>query len=318
MPRETGFPSQDAQDDFLRARRGPAARARRGLRREPGDVDLILPFEEVVARSAASASATSAAGRAARRDRRDRRPLLELRPRLPPRRRRARALGADRRGDAARCAMPSRCLPHRRAALRARGHHRVSVANAPGPGRGRRLRRRGRDAGRPAETLARVATWRSRTTSGCSSSASRCPPSARARDRGSPTRGGTATWPRPSRPGAFARSRRASTSWTARHGAAPGSPRSTRPSSTMLREAELIGRRETETDAYLRRRASATGSCAPTSGATRRSPGCGAGGRPYGRRTRLAHHPVAAHEPRGTPSRGGRRRWRGGCRRARG
>lgn len=40
----------DAQDDFLRARRRLAlSRLRRWLRREPGDVDHILPFEEVVA-----------------------------------------------------------------------------------------------------------------------------------------------------------------------------------------------------------------------------------------------------------------------------
>jgi hypothetical protein len=40
----------DAQDDFLRARRRLAlSRLRRWLRREPGDIDHILPFEEVVA-----------------------------------------------------------------------------------------------------------------------------------------------------------------------------------------------------------------------------------------------------------------------------
>ncbi len=46
---DTGFPTQDAQTDFSRARRRQqlsslAAR----LRREPDDVDLILPFDEVV------------------------------------------------------------------------------------------------------------------------------------------------------------------------------------------------------------------------------------------------------------------------------
>ncbi|HEY6761956.1 MAG TPA: hypothetical protein VI318_20825 [Baekduia sp.] len=42
--------SADAQDDFLRARRQLAlSRLRRWLRREPGDVDHILPFDEVVA-----------------------------------------------------------------------------------------------------------------------------------------------------------------------------------------------------------------------------------------------------------------------------
>jgi len=49
MARETGFPAADAQSDFLRARRerNLAAVARR-LRREPGDLNVILPFEEVV------------------------------------------------------------------------------------------------------------------------------------------------------------------------------------------------------------------------------------------------------------------------------
>lgn len=48
MPRDTGFPQADASDDFLRARRGQALRrVTRGLR--DGDVDVILPFDEVVA-----------------------------------------------------------------------------------------------------------------------------------------------------------------------------------------------------------------------------------------------------------------------------
>jgi hypothetical protein len=48
--RSTGLASFDAQDDFLRARRRLAlSRLRRWLRREPGDVDHILPFDEVVA-----------------------------------------------------------------------------------------------------------------------------------------------------------------------------------------------------------------------------------------------------------------------------
>jgi hypothetical protein len=46
---DTGFPTQDAKSDFSRARRqGVLARLANRLRREPGDVDLILPFEEVV------------------------------------------------------------------------------------------------------------------------------------------------------------------------------------------------------------------------------------------------------------------------------
>jgi hypothetical protein len=48
MP-DTGFPSQDAQSDFSRARRRQAvSRLARRLRREPDDVNVILPFDEVV------------------------------------------------------------------------------------------------------------------------------------------------------------------------------------------------------------------------------------------------------------------------------
>ncbi|HEY6779507.1 MAG TPA: hypothetical protein VI111_01060, partial [Thermoleophilaceae bacterium] len=47
---DTGLPQQDAQDDFNRVRRRRAlARLSARLRREPGDVNVILPFEEVLA-----------------------------------------------------------------------------------------------------------------------------------------------------------------------------------------------------------------------------------------------------------------------------
>jgi hypothetical protein len=46
---DTGFPTQDAQDDFLRARRRRVlARLSAVLRLSPGDVDVMLPFDEVV------------------------------------------------------------------------------------------------------------------------------------------------------------------------------------------------------------------------------------------------------------------------------
>ncbi len=46
----TGLPSADAQDDFLRARRRRTlARVAAALRRDPGDMDVIVPFDEVVA-----------------------------------------------------------------------------------------------------------------------------------------------------------------------------------------------------------------------------------------------------------------------------
>jgi hypothetical protein len=50
MARDTGFPGTDAQFDFSRARRRRAlSRLSDRLRGEPSDVNLILPFEEVVA-----------------------------------------------------------------------------------------------------------------------------------------------------------------------------------------------------------------------------------------------------------------------------
>ena len=50
MPAETGFPRADVEDDFLRVRRRQVlARLAHRLRREPDDVNLILPFDEVVA-----------------------------------------------------------------------------------------------------------------------------------------------------------------------------------------------------------------------------------------------------------------------------
>ena len=48
MP-DTGFPAQDARTDFSRARhRQVLSRLVTRLRREPNDVNLILPFEEVI------------------------------------------------------------------------------------------------------------------------------------------------------------------------------------------------------------------------------------------------------------------------------
>jgi hypothetical protein len=50
LPRDTGLPQTDAQFDFGRARRQRAlSRIAASLRREPSDVNVILPFEEVVA-----------------------------------------------------------------------------------------------------------------------------------------------------------------------------------------------------------------------------------------------------------------------------
>ena len=50
MPRDTGFPRADVENDFLRVRRRQVlARLAQRLRRGPDDVNLILPFSEVVA-----------------------------------------------------------------------------------------------------------------------------------------------------------------------------------------------------------------------------------------------------------------------------
>jgi hypothetical protein len=49
MPADTGFPRADVENDFLRARRRQMlARIAQRLRREPDDVNLILPLDEVV------------------------------------------------------------------------------------------------------------------------------------------------------------------------------------------------------------------------------------------------------------------------------
>jgi hypothetical protein len=50
MPFETGFPRADVENEFTRARRSAAmASLAQRLRRGPDDVNLILPFDEVVA-----------------------------------------------------------------------------------------------------------------------------------------------------------------------------------------------------------------------------------------------------------------------------
>jgi hypothetical protein len=50
VPRSTGFPTADAEDDFQRLRRRQVlTRLAQRLRREPDDVGLILPYDEVVA-----------------------------------------------------------------------------------------------------------------------------------------------------------------------------------------------------------------------------------------------------------------------------
>lgn len=50
MRRDTGYPTADVQDDFHRMRRRAAlSRLAHWMRREPDDVNMVLPFDEVVA-----------------------------------------------------------------------------------------------------------------------------------------------------------------------------------------------------------------------------------------------------------------------------
>ena len=49
LSRSTGMPGVDAQHDFIRARRHAIiARLATSLRLEPDDVEVILPYEEVI------------------------------------------------------------------------------------------------------------------------------------------------------------------------------------------------------------------------------------------------------------------------------
>jgi hypothetical protein len=48
VARDTGFPTSDAQDDFLRARRRRALARLSAVLRLEYDVDVVLPFDEVV------------------------------------------------------------------------------------------------------------------------------------------------------------------------------------------------------------------------------------------------------------------------------
>ena len=203
----TGFPSADAQDDFSRARRSQLlAELGRRLRREPDDVALILPFDEVVeALGMVGEVRARAADDHARLDRRHGRPHARLRPRLPPHDAAgARPLAADRGRPAPRRVVPADLgLPDRRPALRARrppprlgrqvararGHRRLRD-----PGAHADRDRRGAAARRPAAQGPRAAVQRARAAAAAS-----CSPGCDRR-----TRGTTAGWPRASRPGASA------------------------------------------------------------------------------------------------------------------
>lgn len=136
MPRDTGFPSADAQDDFLRARRRHAlSRVSAVLRREPDDIDLILPFQEVVdalglvsespegLRSIPVDAIVGSVDRRSGFDRRFRPTSAAMRARFE------RIAGAQRRGES----MPPIDVYRVGDAYFVRdGHHRVAVARAQG------------------------------------------------------------------------------------------------------------------------------------------------------------------------------------------
>lgn len=206
MARDTGFPGRDAQDDFLRARR------RRGfaqlsalLRLQVGDVELMLPFDEVVAalgrvgendRGVVTIALHSIVGTVDRGKEFDR----EFRPTSSRARTRfERIAEASRRGVAM---APIDVYRVGELHFVRDGHHRVEVARA-----------QGRDIidARVVEVVTRVAAGGPMALADLPlkghepsfTSASRCPRRSRRRSR-SPTRSSTARSPRASRRGAFA------------------------------------------------------------------------------------------------------------------
>jgi hypothetical protein len=227
VARETGMPSADAQDDFLRARRRRALRrVSAALRGEISDVDVMLPFDEVVAalgrvserdlglQTIALDTIVGTVDRGREFDRQFRPTSARVRLRFE------RIAQAQRRGEG----MPPIDV-YRVGELHfvRDGHHRVAVSRA-----------QGNDVihARVIEVVTRVSadaqTFRSRGTSGCSPSASRCRPK-RASACARATRGPTARWPRASRRGAFARCRPSRTSSRARTSRGAGIRRSTCP-----------------------------------------------------------------------------------------
>ena len=158
MRGDTGFSDQDAQSDFSRARRRQVlSRLSARLRREPDDVGLILPFDEVVAalgqgrreaaRPAGDPASTRSSARWTAR-------ATSTAASGPPRAGSASAGSGSPRRCAAGEAMPPISV-YRIGDLHfvEDGHHRVSVARAAGPRHDRRLRHRDRHQGRGREDI---------------------------------------------------------------------------------------------------------------------------------------------------------------------
>ena len=254
MPRETGFPTQDAQDDFLRARRRRVfAQLSSVMRLELGDVDVMLPFDEVVDAlgrvgerdiGITSIAIASIVGTVDRRKEFDR----EFRPTSSRARARfERIAEASRRG----VSLPPIDV-YRVGELHfvRDGHHRVAVARAQG---------RDRVDAHVVEVLTRVPADSSITLNDLPLKSherlfhERVPLPADARARialtdpmqfGTLAEGVEAWGYRLSQHDEryYDRTQTALRWWHEEYVAVV----------TILREAELIGRRETETDAYLR------------------------------------------------------------------
>ena len=254
MPRETGFPTQDAQDDFLRARRRRVfAQLSSLLRLDPGDVDVMLSFDEVVDAlgrvgerdlGVVSIAIDSIAGTVDRRKEFDR----EFRPTSSRARARfERIAEAARRG----VAMPPIDV-YRVGELHfvRDGHHRVAVARAQA---------RDRIDARVVEVVTRVTADASITFSDLPLKSherlfhERVPLPGEARERIALTD--------PMQYGALAEGVEAWGYRLSQHDERYHDRSQTAlrwfqeeyvPVVAILRDADLIGRRETETDAYLR------------------------------------------------------------------
>jgi len=254
MARSTGFPTSDAQDDFLRARRRRVlARMAAALRGAQEDIDVILPFDEVVealgrvserdlgVQTIAVDSIAGTVDRGKDFDRSFRPTSSRVRPRFE------RIANAQRRGES----MPPIDV-YRIGDLHfvRDGHHRVAVARAQG---------RDRIDARVVEVVTRVPAdasirlgdlpmkdhervFRERVP---------LPPALRDRLRVSDPEDfgclaeGVEAWGLRvmQRDRAFLERRVIAERWFREE---------YEPVVTLLREADLIGRRETETDAYLR------------------------------------------------------------------
>ncbi len=278
MTRPTGFPRADVENDFLRARRRQVlARLAAKLRREPDDVNLVLPFDEVVAalgqrgeqrlglQTIKLASIVGSVDSTRDFDRQFRPTSSRVRARWE------RLALAQRRGEAI---PPIEVYRVGDLHFVKDGHHRVSIAMASGltdiDAYVTEVRTAMSASGHPQP-------WRlvgQRATSGCSAPGSPCSPAAHAKIEVSD-------------PWSYAELGEAVEAWgfrcmqhdrhassTAMRWPAAGSPRSTRPS------CACCGRPTCSVSAPTPRPTcgsppSGTASCAPTNGTTRSSTACG-------------------------------------------